>query len=97
MGGGTQDRTIYTPGIAKNPGFYDVFPPVPAKITDTKQLFPEASFVGAGYHYWLCSGNLPEGTAFTWGVNFGAGNASEAVAEVREIERAFRVSPAFES
>lgn len=81
------------PNVKGEPGFYDVFAPVPSVITDTKQLFPEALFVGAGYDYWLCSGNLPEGTAYTWGVNFGAGNASEAVAEVREIEKAFAVRP----
>jgi hypothetical protein len=34
---------------------------------------------------------MPEGTAFTMGVDFGMGNASEAVADVREIEKAFAV------
>jgi hypothetical protein len=92
VGGGTQDHIIYEAGITGEPGFGNVYAPVPSNITDTKQLFPEAEFVGAGYDYWLSSGNLPEGTEYTWGVNFGAGNASEAVAQVRQIEKAFAVS-----
>lgn len=82
---------IYTPSLTGNPGYYDVFPAIPSTITNTKQLFPEATFVGAGSNYWLSSCNLPEGTAFTWGVNFWAGNASEAIAQIREIEKAFEV------
>ncbi|KAK4553316.1 hypothetical protein LTR86_009616 [Recurvomyces mirabilis] len=91
VGGDTQDHTISTTGVTGNPGYYDVFAPVPENITGTKQLFPEALFVGAGYDYWLCSGNLPKGSIITWGVNLGAGNASEAVAEVQEIVKAFAV------
>ncbi|KAH8810928.1 glycoside hydrolase family 79 protein [Xylogone sp. PMI_703] len=91
VGGGTQDRIFYTPTITGNPGFHDVFPQVPAQISNTKQLFPEADTVYAGPNYWLSSCNLPEGTAFTWGVNFWTGNISEAVAQVRQIERTFTV------
>lgn len=92
VGGGTQDHIIYDANITGEPGFSDIFAAVPAVVTDTKQLFPEASYVFAGYDYWLSSCNFPEGTQFTWGVNFGAGNSSEAVAQVREIEKAFSVS-----
>ena len=85
------------PQLTEEPGFYDVFAPVPDIITGTKELFPEALYVGAGPDFWLCSGNMPEGTAFTWGVNFAASNASEAVAQVRQIEKAFAVRPWFHS
>ena len=80
------------PSITGSPGFYDVFPPVPAVISGTRDLFPEALFVGAGYDYWLCSGNMPEGTLFTWGVNMAAGNASEAVADASGCDRTVSVS-----
>ncbi|KXL43444.1 MAG: glycoside hydrolase family 79 protein [Acidomyces sp. 'richmondensis'] len=89
VGGGTRDHTIYMPSLKGEPGFYDVFAPVSSVITDTKQLIPEALFAVVGYDYWLCSGNLPEDTAYTCGVNIGAGNASEIIAEVREIEKTF--------
>lgn len=79
------------PSLKGEPGFYDVFAPVSLVITDTKQLIPEALFAVVGYDYWLCSGNLPEDTAYTCGVNIGAGNASEIIAEVREIEKTFAV------
>jgi hypothetical protein len=92
VGGDTQDHTIYIRNITGDSGFYSVFPAIPATITSTKQIFPEANFVGASYNYYGCAGNLPEGTAFTWGVNFGVGNVSEVVAQIREIENAFAVS-----
>jgi hypothetical protein len=77
--------------IKGSPGFYDVFDAMPTDITSAKYLFPEAAYVGLGYDFWLCSGNFPEGTEFTFGVNLGAGNASEAVAQVQQIETAFAV------
>lgn len=92
VGGGTQDHIIYDSNITGGPGFSNIYAAVPAVITDTKTLFPEATYVFAGYDYWRSSCNLPGGTEFTWGVNFGAGNSSEAVAQVREIEKVFSVS-----
>ncbi|KAJ5826134.1 hypothetical protein N7474_003272 [Penicillium riverlandense] len=88
VGGDTQDAIHYEPSLTGSSGFYDVFPPIPTPLPITTDLFPEATFVGAGPDFWLSSCNLPAGTAFTWGVNF-LTNASEAVAQVREIESAF--------
>lgn len=92
VGGGTQDGVIYYPVFPANPGYVSTFPAVPAGAT-SKQLFPEASSTKAGYNYYLCAGNMPNGTAFTWGVNFASGNMSETVAQVQVVDRAFAVSP----
>jgi hypothetical protein len=70
-------------------GVQNVFPAVPADPTSAKQIFPECSFGEIGGPWYRYSGNLPAGTKIIWGVNLKAGNASEAVIEVREIEKAF--------
>lgn len=81
------------PNVTGEPGFYNVFDPVPDDPESTKELFPEAFFTGAGFDYWRCAGNMPKGTKFTWGVNFKTENASEAVAQIRQLEKAFAVGP----
>jgi len=80
---------IWTPGVD---GAEDTFPAVPAEITSTKQLFPECSSGKIGGDWYLLSSNLPSGTSFIWGVNFGADSSSEVITQVKAIEEAFSVS-----
>ncbi|KAH8772478.1 hypothetical protein F5883DRAFT_663061 [Diaporthe sp. PMI_573] len=89
VGGGSQDHVISTPSVTGDPGFYNVFDPVPVAPQDTKSLFPQAYFTGAGFNYWLSACNLPKGTKYTWGINFQSRNVSEGVAQVQQLERAF--------
>lgn len=83
---------IFNANLTTEPGFSAIFPAIPVPLTTTTQIFPEANFVSAGPDYYLCAGNLPAGTAFTWGVNFGVENISEIIVQVQEVEKAFAVN-----
>ncbi|ETS78715.1 hypothetical protein PFICI_08568 [Pestalotiopsis fici W106-1] len=95
IGGGSQDFIINVADLDnEEPGFYNIFAPVPEldDLESTKQLFPQAYFTGAGYKYWRAACNFPPTTSFTFGVNFLAGNTSEAIAQIKNIEKAFAES-----
>ncbi|KAI0162911.1 hypothetical protein BJ166DRAFT_578639, partial [Pestalotiopsis sp. NC0098] len=95
VGGGSQDFIINVDELDnEDPGFYNIFKPVPDydDLESTKELFPQAYFTGAGYKYWRAACNFPPTTSFTFGVNLLAGNTSEAIAQIKNIERAFAES-----
>ena len=89
VGGNTQDRLVYNASIPTP--YQDDFPAVPSNYTSSKQLFPECANGSINQEYYLASGNLPIGTQFTWGINFGIDNINEAVIEADAIQRAFSV------
>lgn len=94
VGGGSQDFIINVDDLDnEDPGFYNIFKPVPDydDLESTKELFPQAYFTGAGYKYWRTACNFPPTTSFTFGVNLLAGNTSEVIAQIKNIERAFAV------
>ncbi|KAL4938864.1 hypothetical protein BDV06DRAFT_225600 [Aspergillus oleicola] len=81
-------------GLALAPtgtGFYNLFDEVIYPNVNTKSLFPQAYFTGAGFGYWFASCNLPAGTKLAWGFNLLTGSSSEGVAQVRQIERVFKL------
>lgn len=89
VGGDTEDRLSWSEDVD---GVNNIFPAVPDVITATKQLFPEASHGKIGGDWFYLSRNLPEGTAIIWGVNFAAKSVTEALTQVREIQKAFQIS-----
>ena len=91
VGGGTQDRGTFDADLTGDPGYVNEYPAVPENYTTTKQIFPEADTEILGPNFWLGSCNFPKGTEFTWGVNLRLGNATEAMIQAREVERAFAV------
>ncbi|KAJ9118457.1 hypothetical protein QFC24_006103 [Naganishia onofrii] len=50
---------------------------------------PEAAHIAIGRDWYRLSGNLPEGTEFTWGVNLRELNVSETVGQVVQLYDAF--------
>lgn len=60
----------------------------PAPTADTPA--PEASRISIGRDWYALSNNLPAGTDFHWGVNFGALNETETLAQITRLAAAFQ-------
>lgn len=82
VGGDSEDLTSWSPTVSLNE---DEFPP-PSTITP----YPEATKDTVGDEFYALSRFLPRGTHMTWGVNFAADNATNAVNMAKAIVRAFQ-------
>ncbi|KAI0337156.1 glycoside hydrolase family 79 protein [Trametopsis cervina] len=81
VGANSEDHTVWSPTETVNT---DVFPP-PNSITP----YPEATQITVGDGYYSLSRFLPRGTHMTWGINFGADNATNALNMAVSILKAF--------
>ncbi|KZV85884.1 glycoside hydrolase family 79 protein [Exidia glandulosa HHB12029] len=83
VGANSEDKTTFVssqsvPVIATFPAFSSTTP------------YPEATNITIGPSFYTLSKWLPVGTHMTWGMNFGANNTANAVAEAKSIVAAFK-------
>ena len=81
VGGDSEDHTFWSSMVAINE---DQFPP-----TSSRAPYPEATQITVGDAYYELSRFLPPGTHVTWGINFGADNATNAVNMAKAVVSAF--------
>ena len=82
VGANSEDKTVWSPTVTIN---VDEFPPA-----NSVTPFPEASSITVGDGFYQLSRFLPRGTHMTWGINFGANNATNAVNMAKSVFRAFQ-------
>ena len=81
VGADSEDHTFWSPTVTINEA---QFPP-----PSTNTPYPEATQIVVGNAFYELSRFLPRGTRMTWGINFGADNATNAANMAKAVADAF--------